>query len=89
MQSSSGDLAATTTLEAPSAIGAMEETIYAYGEDYWVLAVYPIGEPTQRWRLIRAEYWQGNPEDSYLSLEEAIKNNQQDGEILIAIPDER
>jgi len=86
MTSHSRDITTNITLEAPSAIGAMEETLFTYGEDHWILAAYPLGERVDQWRLIYADYWERNPPARYTSLEQALRENEQDGEILVAIP---
>ena len=77
------------TLDEPSVIGAMETAVWLYGEDLWVRAVYPVGEAIHGpWRLISAQYWTEQPPERYDTIDDAMNASDQNGEILIAIPDQ-
>lgn len=85
VQLSTGNL---HVVQASSIGEAVDVALWEHGYEGFILAVYPTGGYISTWRLIYADHPQmpSNPPERYIALEDALANNDDGTEILIAIP---
>lgn len=89
MMSVETDETTTIEVEGKHIHDAMEEALWQYGEENWILAIQHVEAPEDwdgRWVLTDTR---GYGDVKYLSREEAIADADTGGEILIAVPTKR